>query len=132
MFTCEAGSGLSHDNSHTRPADILVPNWYCSRPAAALDLTVISPLNSNVIAEARFTGGSVAASAEVRKHSENDQKCEELGWICVPLAVEGYGTWGHGNTAHLLTFGPQALHQNQTDHVQGSYGSTWSSEHVTS
>ena len=50
-------------------------------------------------------GGSVAASAEVRKHSENDQKCEELGWICVPLAVEGYGTWGHGSTAHLLTFG---------------------------
>ena len=30
---CEAGSGLSHDNNHTRPADILVPNWYASRPA---------------------------------------------------------------------------------------------------
>ena len=53
---CEAGSGLSHDNRHTRPADILVPNWFCSRPAA-LDLIVISPLNSNVIAEAGFTGG---------------------------------------------------------------------------
>ena len=53
---CEAGSGLSHDNRRTRPADILVPNWFCSRPAA-LDLTVISPLNSSVIAEAGFTGG---------------------------------------------------------------------------
>ena len=92
---CEAGSGLSHDNRHTRPADILVPNWFCSRPAA-LDLTVISPLNSKVIAEAGFTGGSAAASAEVRKHIENDPKCEELGWICtcVPLAVEAYGAWG--------------------------------------
>ena len=90
---CEAGSGLSNDNRRTRPADILVPNWYCSRPAA-LDLTVISPLNSNVIAEAGFTGGSAAASAEVRKHIENDPKCEELGWICVPLAVEAYGAWG--------------------------------------
>ena len=39
-----------------RPADILVPNWYCGRPAA-FDLTVISPLNTNVIAEAGFTGG---------------------------------------------------------------------------
>ena len=46
---CEDGSGLSHDNIRTRPADILVPNWFCSR--SALDLTVISPLNSNVIAE---------------------------------------------------------------------------------
>ena len=90
---CEAGSGLSHDNRRTRPADILVSNWFCSRPAA-LDLTVISPLNSNVIAEAGFTGGSAAASTEVRKHIENDPKCEELGWICVPLAVEAYGAWG--------------------------------------
>ena len=61
---CEAGGGLSHDNCCTRPTDIFVPNWFCSRPAA-LDLTVISPLNSNVIAEAGFTGGSAAASAEV-------------------------------------------------------------------
>ena len=36
-------------------------------------------------------GGSAAASAEVRTHIENDPKCEELGWICVPLAVEAYG-----------------------------------------
>ena len=68
--------------------------------------------------------------------AENDQKCEELGWICVPLAVEAYGAWGHGSTAHLLTFGPQALHQNQTDHVQGGWLQrsihVWSSEHVTS
>ena len=78
---CEIGSVQSHDNSRTRPADILVPNWYCSRPAA-LYLTVISPLNSIFITK------------EVRKHSENDQKCEELGWICVSLAVEASGAWG--------------------------------------
>ena len=90
---CEAGSGLSHDNRRTRPADILVPNWFYS--TAALDLTVISPLNSNVIAEAGFTGGSAAASAEVLKHIENDPTCEDLGWICGPLAVEAYGgAWG--------------------------------------
>ena len=40
------------------------------------------------------TGGSAAASAEVQKHIENDPKCEEFGWICVPLAVEAYGAWG--------------------------------------
>ena len=24
----------------------------------------------------------------------NDPKCQELGWVCVPLAVESYGNWG--------------------------------------
>ena len=25
---------------------------------------------------------------------ENDAKCKELGWICVPMEVEAYGAWG--------------------------------------
>ena len=25
---------------------------------------------------------------------ENDAKCKELGWICVPMMVEAYGAWG--------------------------------------
>ena len=23
-----------------------------------------------------------------------DKKCEELGWACVPIAIETYGNWG--------------------------------------
>ncbi|KAL5486440.1 hypothetical protein EMCRGX_G018915 [Ephydatia muelleri] len=38
--------------------------------------------------------GVSAKAAEQRKHSENDPKCAELGWLCVPLAVENYGAWG--------------------------------------
>ena len=49
--TVEAGSNLSKDHSHTRPADILVPNWSLGKPAA-FDLSVTSPLNSNVLLEA--------------------------------------------------------------------------------
>ena len=30
----------------------------------------------------------------MRRHNENDAKCTELGWICIPLAVELYGAWG--------------------------------------
>ena len=36
----------------------------------------------------------ICASAETRKHKANDPKCSELGWVCVPLAVETYGNWG--------------------------------------
>ena len=33
-------------------------------------------------------------AAKAGKHNANDQKCRELGWVCVPLAVETYGCWG--------------------------------------
>ena len=77
----------------TRPADVLLPNWVCSKPAA-LDFTVVSPLVSTLIIEASTTAGSAALSAEGRKHANNDQKCTELNWVCVPMAVEVYGAWG--------------------------------------
>ena len=86
----EAGSNLTKDHSHTRPADNLVPNWSMGR-LAAFDLSVTSPLNSNVLLEAGLAAGQVA---EQRKHDENDAKCKELGWICVPMVVEAYGAWG--------------------------------------
>ena len=35
-----------------------------------------------------------AEAAEKRKHTANDPKCAELGWVCVPLAVESYCNWG--------------------------------------
>ena len=37
---------------------------------------------------------TAAQSAEAHKHMANDQKCTELGWSFVPLAVESYGAWG--------------------------------------
>ena len=64
-----------------------MPNWLSGKPAA-FDLTVVSPLNSKTLNEAGATGGSAAGNAEARKHTANDQKCRELGWVCVPLAVE--------------------------------------------
>eukprot|EP00731_Ephydatia_muelleri_P018057 Em0011g97a len=89
----EAGSGLGHELRNTRPADILASNWLCGKPAA-FDLTVVSPLNPTFISEAGRTAGSAAVAAELRKHSANDAKCSELGWTCIPLVAESYGTWG--------------------------------------
>ena len=50
----EAGSGLRQDHSHSRPADILVFDWDHGKPVA-LDLTVISPLNANILKEVGTT-----------------------------------------------------------------------------
>ncbi|KAL5470899.1 hypothetical protein EMCRGX_G028953 [Ephydatia muelleri] len=89
----EVGYGSGGDVSNSRPADFLVPNWTLGKPAA-FDLTIVSPLNSNTLIEAGATSGSAAGKAEVRKHNANDPKCRELGWVCIPLAVESYGCWG--------------------------------------
>ena len=37
----EAGSGLGHEHLHTRPVDVLLPNWVCSKPAA---LGLVQPI----------------------------------------------------------------------------------------
>lgn len=61
---------------------------------AAFDLTVTSAQNSNTLLEASVTAGSAALAAETHKHATNDAKCSELGWSCIPIAVETFGCWG--------------------------------------
>ena len=90
--TLEAGAGL--DDRQTRPADILLPTWTLGA-SAALDLTVVHPLNTTNLTGASTDGGSVAlAAAAERKHEENSTKCRELGWACIPMPITTYGEWG--------------------------------------
>ena len=39
-------------------------------------------------------GVRCGSSAEARMRNTNDSKCAELGWVCIPLAVESYECWG--------------------------------------
>ena len=78
---------------HTHLADVLVPNWVLGKPAA-FDLSVTSMLNAHIFQEACVTAGSAALAAQIRKHRVNDERCRELGWVCIPLVVETYGCWG--------------------------------------
>ena len=88
----EVGSGWGQESLRTRPADILVTNWN-NGISAAFDVTVASPLNSSTITEAGMYSGAAARAAELRKHTQNDSKCAELSWKCIPLAVECYSAW---------------------------------------
>ena len=47
-----------------------------------------------IMRDASTSAGSAAYAAECRKHEANDTKCQELGWTCIPLAVETFGHWG--------------------------------------
>ena len=82
------------ERDRTRPADILVPSWKLGK-SAAFDLTVISPLTKHNLSGAggdEFKYDAVSRAAAL-KHDENDSKCADLGWLCVPLAVDTYGQW---------------------------------------
>ena len=83
----EVRRGLGHDKRCTRPVDVLVPNWDLGKPAA-FDFTVASPLNQSILNEECTKAGLSALVSEQRKHASNDVKCSELGWSCIPLAVE--------------------------------------------
>ena len=72
---------------------MLVRDWAQGKPAA-FDITVTSPLTPAILAEASRRVGAAVEAAVNRKHTANDPKCAELGWRCVPLAVETYCNWG--------------------------------------
>eukprot|EP00731_Ephydatia_muelleri_P038937 Em0999g3a len=55
----EVGNNLTPSHSKTRPADILIPNWVMGR-AAALDVSVTSPLNPQTLLEAGVTATAAA------------------------------------------------------------------------
>eukprot|EP00731_Ephydatia_muelleri_P021851 Em0014g442a len=98
----EVGNNLTPSHSKTRPADILIPNWVMGR-AAALDVSVTSPLNPQTLLEAGVTATAAALTTEERKHDENDPKCSELGWVCIPVVAESYGAWGREATLLFST-----------------------------
>jgi hypothetical protein len=84
----------SRQGSQTRPADIFIPVWTLGQPAA-IDLTVVHPLNPEYISNGASTATEECLeAAEERKNAVNGQKCKELGWQCVPMAVTVYGVWG--------------------------------------
>ena len=86
----EKGGG-GHD--HTRPADVLIAGWDRGKHVA-LDITVASSLCPAILLEASHHSGAAANGAELRKLNANSSKCTELGWTCIPVAVETFGHWG--------------------------------------
>ena len=100
----------TRDRVNSHPADVLVQGWDRGKPVA-FDITVASPLTPVTLNNASTSVGAAAYAAELRKHVANDTRCQELGWKCIPLAVETYGNWGKeaqsvfSHLAYLLAIG---------------------------
>ena len=91
---------------------LIIINLLINKPAA-FDITVTYLLNPSTFTEVSVTEASAALAAEQRKHNANNGKCAELGWKCVPLAVEAYGCWGTEDRQHLARLASHlATHYN--------------------
>ena len=75
-----------------RPADVLIPNWTAGQDTA-LDVTVISSLQKNLVRKAAQEQGSAAELRYKEKMGTYFDKCKKQGIHFMPLVVESYGGW---------------------------------------
>ena len=90
--------------SLSRPADIYLPCWSRGKPAA-LDVSVISPVQALTVEEAAVTQGYSLAVREQQKRRCHDNACHEAGIHFIPLAVETFGGWSSEAAATIRQFG---------------------------
>ena len=75
-----------------RPADGLIPHWGGGRDAA-LDLTVIKPLQAATVVKASATPGSALQVAFDHKVAGVGEACRRQGLAFLPLAMDSQGGW---------------------------------------
>ena len=78
--------------SQSRPADVFLPLWTRGRPAA-VDVTVVSPLQSALVQECARTRGHALTIAEERKRRVHHAACQQIGIDFIPAAVDVFGSW---------------------------------------
>ena len=75
-----------------RPADVFVPNWAGGRDAA-LDVTVVNPLQAATVSRAATSSGHDLNYAVERKMRGAAEACQRQGIAFFPLAAESLGWW---------------------------------------
>ncbi len=75
-----------------RPADVLIPHWAGGRDAA-MDVTVVNPLQVATVAGAATTPGHALTFAYDRKVRGAEEDCRRQGIAFLPMAAESLGGW---------------------------------------
>ena len=75
-----------------RPGDVFIPHWTAGR-GTALDITVINPLQSSLVAQAAITPGHALTTAYNRKMTQAGEACRREGIVFVPMPMETLGGW---------------------------------------
>ena len=106
--------------SKSRPADIYLPHWTHGKPAA-LDVSVISPLQRLTLENSSMSQGHALSVGEYLKHSSHSDACQEVGVSFVPLLVETIGGWSEMASQTITSIGHllgQCLGLNSEDTIR--------------
>ena len=75
-----------------KPADVFLPHWAQGKDAA-LDVTVVNPLQAAMVQEAAEVPGHALQVAHKRKLDKSWEPCNRQGIAFLPIAVESLGAW---------------------------------------
>ena len=89
-----------------RPADVFLPGWSAGRDAA-LDVTVVSPLQAQLRRRASEEAGSASEHRYIEKLGRYHEVCEREGIHFLPIVVETLGGWHRGAVDTLTKLGRQ-------------------------
>ena len=96
--------------SLSHPADMYRSCWSRDKPAA-LNVSVISPVQTLTVEEAAVTQGYSLAVREQQKLRCHHYACHEAGIHFISLAVETFGGWSPGAAATIRRFGKLQAYQ---------------------
>ena len=87
--------------SGDKPADVYIPGWASGRDAA-LDVSVVSTLQAQLVKKAGEEVGSAADRRHKEKLSRYYESCDQEGIQFLPVVIETLGGW-HPEAVHVLT-----------------------------
>ena len=76
--------------NNSRPGDVYLPSWKFGQ-SAALDISVTSFLQMNIIFLVAEKSDYAIEAAEDRKYAQYENSCAQQGILFVPLAIEILG-----------------------------------------
>ena len=97
-----------------KPADLFIPRWAGGKDAA-LDVTIVNPLQDALVQQAANTPGHALSVAHKRKLDKSWEPCRRQGIEFIPIAAESLGAWHSSAIAEVQKLGSSLAKQNGED-----------------
>ena len=97
--------------SDEKPADVFLPSWAQGRDAA-IDVSVVSPLQRQLVKKAGEEMGSAAEKRFKEKNNKYFESCNNEGIQFYPLIVETFGGWHPDSEAIITKLASQSASQS--------------------
>ena len=94
-----------------KPADLFIPRWAGGKDAA-LDVTIVNPLQDALVQQAADTPGHALSVAHRRKLDKSWEPCHQQGIEFIPIAAESLGAWHSTAIKEVQKLGSSLARQN--------------------